>query len=120
MDKNYKILIFFLCSAIVGIVNGIFGGGGGIICVPIFKKLLNFNDKQAHATAVLVMSIISIPTLIIYLSTLSFSLEQTLLVTFGSLIGGLIGIKLLNLFSNKTINILFIIVLLLSAVKMFI
>ena len=119
MDKKHKILIFFLSSCFVGIINGIFGGGGGILCIPVLKNLLNFDEKHAHSTAVLIMSIISIPTLIIYLSTLTFSWGEVMLVTVGSLVGGIIGSKLLGVFSNKTINILFIIVLILSALKMF-
>ena len=119
MTQKWKYFMFFLLSALVGVINGIFGGGGGILCIPVFKKLLNMEDKTAHATAVLVMSIISIPTLIIYLSTLSVDLGQILFVTIGSLIGGLFGFLLLKKFDNKTINILYIVVLIACAVKCF-
>ncbi len=119
MTQKWKYFMFFLLSALVGVINGIFGGGGGILCIPVFKKLLNMEDKTAHATAVLVMSIISIPTLIIYLSTLSVDLGQILFVTMGSLIGGLFGFLLLKKFDNKTINILYIVVLIACAVKCF-
>ncbi len=120
MRPKTKLIIFFILSGVVGAINGIFGGGGGILCIPIFKKLLGLPEKQAHATAVLVMSIISIPTLIIYLTTLHFEVSRLIFVTLGALIGGLIGAKLLGKLSDKTLNILYILVLVLSAVKSFI
>ncbi len=120
MKSNSKLILFFLLSCFVGAINGIFGGGGGILCIPIFKKLLKFSEKQAHATAVLVMSIISIPTLVIYLSTLRFDVSQLIFVTIGSLVGGLIGTNLLGKLSDKTLNVLYILVLVLSAIKSFV
>jgi len=118
MKNKIKYFAFFISSAFVGFINGIFGGGGGLICVPILKKLLKLTDKQAHATAVLIMSIISIPTVIIYITTISINWWQTLLITFGVLIGGLIGAVFLKKINNKTINIIFIIIMFCAGIKM--
>jgi uncharacterized protein len=120
MKSNSKLILFFVLSCLVGAINGIFGGGGGILCIPIFKKLLKLPEKQAHATAVLVMSIISLPTLAIYLATLHFQFSQLIFVTLGSLVGGLIGVCLLGKLSDKSLNILYILVLILSAIKSFV
>lgn len=119
MKEKRKYIIFFILSGIIGLINGLFGGGGGILCIPVLKKLLKMEDREAHATAVLVMAIVSIPTLIIYLSTIQFNFSEVIFVTLGSLIGGLIGILLLKKFSNKVINILYIIVLFACAIKCF-
>ncbi len=119
MKERYKYIIFFVLSGIIGLINGLFGGGGGVLCIPVLKKLLKMEDKEAHATAVLVMAIISIPTLIVYLSTLQFDLSELIFVTIGTLIGGGIGVLLLKKFSNKIINILYIVVLFLCALKCF-
>jgi len=113
-----KYLIFFLLSILIGVINGFFGGGGGMLCVPILKKFLNLTDKQSHATTVFVMSIICLPTLIIYLFTLKYRFSQLLFVTIGSLVGGIFGVKLMNKISDKTLNLLFVIVLFLSGIKM--
>lgn len=120
MKSSKNLVLFFILSCFVGAINGIFGGGGGILCIPIFKKILKLSDKQAHATAVLVMSIISIPTLIIYITTLHFQFSQLIYVTIGSLVGGLIGTNLLGKLSDKTLNLLYILVLVLSAIKSFV
>ena len=89
-----------------------------MLCVPILKVFLGLDDKKAHATAVLIMAIISIPTLVVYITTIPFNLVNGLLLTLGSLIGGLIGSKLLNKLSNKAINLLFIGLMLFSGLKL--
>lgn len=41
-----------------GILNGLFGSGGGIIAVPLFEKS-NLSQKESHATALLMMLCLS-------------------------------------------------------------
>lgn len=89
-----------------------------MLCVPIFKYFLNLEDKKAHATAVLVMAIISIPTLIVYITTIQFNFLQTFYLTIGVLAGGLIGAKLLKTLNNQTINIIFIAIMISAGIKM--
>ncbi len=120
MDKKLKYLLFFLFAGLVGALNGFFGGGGGMVCVPFFKKFFSLPDKKAHASTVLVMSIVSLPTLIVYLCTLEHSINQMALVSMGSLFGGVVGSAFLNKISDKALNSLFILIIFLSAIKMFI
>ena len=118
MKRDTKLTLFLLSSIAIGIINGIFGGGGGMLCVPILKLLLGLEDKEAHATTVLIMAIISVPTLIIYITTLPLNLLNAILVTIGVVIGGFVGSKLLKKLSNNTINIAFIILMFLASLKM--
>ena len=119
MDEKKKTITFFIFAVVVGIINGLFGGGGGMLCVPVFRNILGLEDKQSHATAVLVMSIVSIPTLIVYLSSLPFRADVGIMITIGSLVGGIVGSVALKKINNKLLNILFIIVLIASGIKMF-
>lgn len=119
MDNKGKSIIFFIFAALVGIINGLFGGGGGMLCVPVFKKLLSLNDKSSHATAVMVMSIISIPTLIIYLLSLPFNFDAAPWVTVGALMGGIAGSFVLKKMNNRLLNFLFVLVLIASGLKCF-
>jgi len=118
MKPKLKLFYFFLASIFVGIINGLFGGGGGMLCVPLLKILLNLNDKQAHATTVLVMAIVSIPTLIVYITTQSFSLVNAIFLSLGVFFGGIIGSKILNKISNEALNIVFIVLMLFAGIKM--
>ena len=117
MDKKDNFLLFFLCAGAVGVVNGLFGGGGGLLCVPILKSLMDMDDKTAHSNTVFIMAIISLPTLIIYLFSLEYSMSCNILVSIGSLIGGSFGNFFLSKISNRLLNVLFIIVIILSGIK---
>ena len=117
MDKKDNFLLFFLCAGAVGVVNGLFGGGGGLFCVPILKSLMDMDDKTAHSNTVFIMAIISLPTLIIYLFSLEYSMSCNILVSIGSLIGGSFGNFFLSKISNRLLNVLFIIVIILSGIK---
>lgn len=118
MNKNLKLILFLLSALIVGFINGIFGGGGGMLCVPIFKLFLGLDDKKAHASAVLVMAIISIPTLIIYITTIHINIVSAIFLSLGVLLGGLVGGALLKNLKNDVINIIFIIIMLVAGLKM--
>ena len=119
-DNKYmfKKVLFLFSALFVGFINGLFGGGGGMLCVPLLKIFLDLEDKEAHATAVLIMALISIPTLIIYITTLTFNLSNALFLSFGVLGGGIIGSFILNKINNKTLNIIFILITLLAGIRM--
>ena len=112
MNKNLKLILFLLSAVMVGFINGMFGGGGGMLCVPLLKLFLGLDDKKAHASAVLVMAIISIPTLIIYITTIHINWISAIFLSFGVVFGGLIGGSLLKKLNNEVINIIFIIIML--------
>ena len=50
----------------IGIINGMFGAGGGMIAVPCLKKL-GLDQKSAHENAVAVILPITIISAILYL-----------------------------------------------------
>lgn len=61
--KNKKTAI--LSGALAGILNGLFGSGGGIVAVPLFKKS-GFSQKEAQATVLFMMFILSVVSAGIY------------------------------------------------------
>lgn len=64
MKKEKNILLAGIFS---GILNGLFGSGGGIIAVPLFKKS-GLSQKEAQATAIFSMLFLSAVSAGIYLS----------------------------------------------------
>ena len=48
-------IVMILAGITTGFINGIFGGGGGMIIVPILTFLLSKKNKIAHATAILII-----------------------------------------------------------------
>lgn len=74
----------------VGIVNGLLGAGGGMIAVPLLKKL-GFQQKQAHANAVAVILPITVLSAALYLINGHVRLSDCFIYIPGGLVGSLIG-----------------------------
>lgn len=113
-----KKIIISLCGAIIGFVNGFFGGGGGMICVPLLEKVLHLPNKYSHATAIVVILPISFVSAIIYL--LSGNLETIPFLTVGSgvLLGGIVGSFALKFLPSKIIRIIFVFVMLAGGIRL--
>jgi len=117
--NNLKINIkkkFFAC--LVGFINGFFGGGGGLICVPTLEKIYKLDSKQAHATAIMVMFPLSVISFFIYFFNNNVNFSYSIFISGGVVLGGLIsafGLKKLN---PSFIKWLFIIILFTAGVKM--
>lgn len=119
LEKN-KVLKFFVLTgagAFIGAINGFFGGGGGMICVPVLLAVGLFN-RQAHATAILTMVPISIASAVVYYSSGVIDWMTLLWVTLGSVVGGVIGALLLKKIPNLVLQYLFALVVLAAGVKM--
>ena len=113
-------MILLFCGAVIGIINGFFGGGGGMICVPILQNVVHLEGKYSHATAIAIIFPISFISAVIYL--LSGTLETIPLVTVGSgvVIGGIIGSFLLKWLPPKAIKVIFAIIMLLGGIRLII
>ena len=61
--KNKKTAV--LAGIFAGFLNGLFGSGGGIIAVPLFKKS-GLSQKEAQATALFMMFFLSVISAGIY------------------------------------------------------
>lgn len=105
-------------AILVGFINGFFGGGGGLILVPVLQKIYKLETKKAHATAILIMLPLSIISSIIYIIKNDFNIKITAFVCFGVLLGGFVGAIFLKKFNVCLVRWLFIIVLFASGVRM--
>ena len=120
MKRNIKLPVFYIGAVVVGVINGFFGGGGGLLSILFLKWCLGLEDKVAHSTTIIAMGIVSIPTLITYVLTIPFNMWTTILVALGTIIGSILGSLLLNKISPKLLNLLLIFIMLFSGIKMFI
>ena len=103
--KMWQILLF---GALIGIINGFFGGGGGMVVVPLLNKMYGMEQKKAQATALFVILPISLVSAIVYLCNNSIDFAQSWPVILGIVAGGVVGAKLLNKLNNKAIKGIFI------------
>jgi uncharacterized membrane protein YfcA len=116
MKKNFfkKLLIGFG----TGILNGLFGAGGGSVLVPLMEKFLQIDEYSAHATAIPVILIMSVVSSFLYLRKGFFNFGIWVFVSAGGLIGGLVGAKLLKKVPKKWLKIGFGTVICITAIKM--
>lgn len=118
MKKPKKITII-LFGALIGVINGFFGGGGGMIVVPLLNKMFGLEQKKAQATALFVILPISIASTIIYFCFNSVNLQTGWPVIAGIVVGGAIGATLLNKMNNKLIKGIFVLFMLIGGAVMF-
>lgn len=102
----------------MGVVNGFFGGGGGMIVVPLLTKLFKMEQKKAQATALFVILPISAVSTIVYLCNNSVNFTQSWPVILGIVLGGIVGAKLLNKLNNNIIKGIFIFFMFLGGIGM--
>lgn len=116
--KKIKKLHIILFGALIGIINGLLGGGGGMIVVPVLTKFFGFSQKEAQATALFVILPISIASSIIYITHNSINFANSWPVILSIIAGGAGGALLLNKLNNKIVRIIFIALILISGVSM--
>ncbi|OGO76876.1 MAG: permease [Clostridiales bacterium GWB2_37_7] len=110
-----KLLLIGLIS---GLVNGLFGSGGGTILVPCLVFIMDVEDHKAHATAIAIILPLSILSSIIYYRYNVVDFTLTAKVAIGSVLGGIIGSMLLNKLSVNVLRKFFGIVMIIAAVRM--
>lgn len=95
-----------LCGGLVGAANSLFGGGGGMIAVPLLTKT-GLDEKTAHATAILIILPVSLFSFILY--AIGGFYEPAVLVptAIGVSVGGALGAKLLGKLPTKIVNLIF-------------
>ena len=110
--------MLIVCGAIIGFLNGFFGGGGGMICVPLLENVLHLESKYSHATAIVIIFPISFISAIIYL--LSGSIENISLITvgLGVVAGGIVGSFVLKVLPPKALKIIFALLMLAGGIRL--
>ncbi len=56
--------LHFFKGALIGLLNGFFGSGGGVVAVPILEK--ECSPNEAHATSVALIFMLSLVTAVSY------------------------------------------------------
>lgn len=82
-----------LAGAAAGLANGFFGGGGGMLLVPLLVRKCGLSQRQAFATSVAVILPLCCLSVIIYFFRGGLDFMTALPYLVGGLIGGWIGGK---------------------------
>lgn len=107
-----------LSGAAVGIANGLFGGGGGMIAVPLLSGAMNFEEKAAHATAILIIAPVSLAGAAAYIIS-GYALPYIIIpAAVGMTAGGALGAQLLNKLPLMAVKVIFVAVMLAAGIRM--
>ena len=90
----------------VGAINGLFGGGGGMIAVPLLQRI-GLEEKRAHATAILWILPISVLSFVMYAVKGYYRGAVLIPTAIGVTAGGILGAKLLGKMPVKAVNLVF-------------
>ncbi len=101
-----------------GAVNGIFGGGGGMVAVPLLSGMLGYEDKQSHATAIFVIAPVCLASAVIYIINGYAVADVIIPASIGTVAGGFLGAFFLSRFSSKAVNYIFLAIMLIAGIRM--
>ncbi len=118
-SKTKQNTIKRIASALaVGFINGFFGGGGGLVCVPTLERVYKLKTKKAHATAIAIMLPLSFISSIVYIFNNNINIYVLMAITAGVLIGGFIGAIFLKKLKGSIIRWIFISILFIAGIRM--
>lgn len=101
-----------------GIINGLFGGGGGTILVLALTLILGISQHKAQATAISIILPLSLMSGYIYYKNGFTAINITLKITLGGIIGSYIGSNMLNKVSANHLRKIFSFFMIIAAVRM--
>lgn len=108
---------YALSGTAAGLVNGLFGGGGGMVLVPLLNGWCGLAGKQTFATCVAAILPLSAVSAAVYLLRQPFDWSAALPYLIGGLVGGLVGGRLFRCVSVTWLRGLFAAFLLYGGVR---
>lgn len=116
--KNPSIWIKLITGTVIGFINGFWGGGGGMVCVPLLTLAIGLPEKKAHATTLLIMLPLCLSSLIVYTMYGNLPWFDTLKIGSGFVLGGIVGAMLLKCISNVWLGVIFSLVIIVGGIKL--
>jgi len=115
MKKQKKWCIF--SGLIAGLANGFFGGGGGMLLVPLLTGRCKLDQRTAFATSVAIILPLCALSSVIYFFRDGLDLLRALPYLIGGLIGGFIGGKVFQKMNMVWLRRAFALLILYGGVK---
>ena len=94
MEKKRPWLAPSVAGGLAGVANGFFGGGGGMMLVPLLTGRCGLDQRRAFATSVAIILPLCVLSSVIYFFRGGLDLRAALPYLAGGTIGGWVGGKL--------------------------
>jgi uncharacterized protein len=108
-----------IVGVLAGFLAGLFGVGGGILIVPGLVVAAHMTQRLAHGTSLAAVVPISVASLVSYAAHGNVDWNLALCLAIGAVGGAVIGTRLLHVLPHRTLAIIFIVVLIASALRLF-
>lgn len=102
----------------VGVLSGLLGIGGGVVLVPLLVLLMGMAQKRAQATSLAAITLTAVAGAVSYGIAGDVVLVPALVVAAGGIVGTLVGAELVHRMSERTLRIVFAVVMVVVAVRM--
>jgi uncharacterized protein len=113
----------FVATAAVGLaagfLSGVFGVGGGILIVPGLVMALHMDQRLAHGTSLAAVLPISLASLLTYATHGNVDWWLALFLALGAVVGAVIGTRLLHVIPERALGFGFALLLVATAVRMY-
>lgn len=117
MTKKGRKTAYFISGILAGAANGLIGGGGGMLVVPCLSRFGMLEEKEAHATAIAVMTPLSFLSVLVYTVKGVSDFSAAWKVSVGVVLGGFIGAVLLKKVSRKMLTIVFYAIMIYAGIR---
>ncbi len=111
--KRWQYLFLGLAA---GVLNGLFGAGGGVAVVPLLEKT-GMEPQKAHATSISIILPLSVLSGIFYFFSGHIKLTEAVAYLPLGLVGALLGSYLLKRIPNDLLRRIFGGIVILSAIR---
>ena len=105
-----------LSGILIGAANGFFGGGGGMIAVPVISQKVQ-EQKKAHATSIGVTVVLSLVSAAIYVFKGGTEISSALPYIPMGLVGAATGGLILKKIPDKLLKKIFAVFMIVSGIK---
>lgn len=102
---------------LVGVINSLFGAGGGMIAVPLLTSH-GLSQKEAQATAVSVILPLTVITTIIYFIQGNLNISEAVPYILPGIIGAVIGSFVLKMLPDKVLKKIFALFMIWAGARM--
>ena len=114
-----RLLPVAVVGLLAGFLAGLFGVGGGILIVPGLVLTVHMTQRLAHGTSLAAVVPISVASLISYAAHGNVDWNVAVWLAIGAVGGAVVGTRLLHVLPQRTLAIIFIVVLVASALRLF-
>ena len=108
----------FFSGFVIGTINILLGAGGGMLTVPLYKKV-GMEQKEAQINAVATILPITFISAVIYILNGSVNISDTYVYLLPGLAGSILGTFVIKKTSNNILTVIFALFMIWAGVRLF-